>query len=308
MSDIKTLLKKASRKFQNELEQICSTTKPTFSASLDLFSQLVAGKNYSEMIHKVQNSELNFLPIPSLFFVVNELKRKGEDVTTQQVSFALINAIGRSSIEVFFPVLSSTVAKVKDSDTETLAVNFRNIGLVASYTPGYLPIVDHSFQNEESSDAETFIKAMLGQSDNTFHRIFTENQKCTKAYSDKRVLGIIYRDSFVEKAVNVLLGVGKDEFGCDATIHDIAEKFGEREEIEGLISYAFSYISSNDNLVSWDEGVGSLFSMLVAQSIDDELKLVKFEDESFNWDANSLKPVVSYTRQRLKDILTNINS
>ncbi|AWG77745.1 hypothetical protein [Vibrio parahaemolyticus] len=304
MNDITTLLQVSAKHFQTELNRICSTITPKLTYSLNLFSQLVCGKNYSEMVHYVKKDEYKLLVIPALRYVVNELNKKGEKVTTDEVSHALINAIGRNHVEMVFPFLCSVVTSVKDPKSETLNVNFRNIGLIATDEPGYYPITSHNFRDDEYSDAETFMKVILNQSTDDCYEIITKNHRLTATYTNKRTLYKINHPSFAERAANALLSAVTSEFGNHFVLDEVVEKLQERHKLEELISDTLSHTYRHDTFVCWEEEVGGLFVMLLAQSIDNDIKYFEYDNECcFDWKFNYLESVITNTKQVLVNTL-----
>ena len=300
MNDIKELSKTSAKSFRDELQKVTSIKRLLFSDSLNLFSQLVSAKNYSEMMHSVGRGQCPFLQTPSLTEIVKKLNQRGAKTSNLLVSQALINAVGKENIHVFFPFLFRAVANVHDANTQTIIVNFRNVGLVNSELYGYISIGKHTLKGNETSDAQIFITALLGQTEEESQKIIYSNEETTSRLESKVTLEIIYSNGFSTDLANQLVLSIQSYLGEDFPEIRFLDKLNDRKEIEFLLTDTLHRRYINKTFSSWENNIGRLFVNSLAESIDNEIRCF---DTKFNWNISNLEPIIRYTKYHLLETL-----
>ncbi|AMF98742.1 hypothetical protein AL538_13985 [Vibrio harveyi] len=292
MRDMTALSQISARKFHAELSNVVEI-KPSFSDCLNIFSQLVSARNYSDMIFNLGREKLTFLEVPVLTEVVDALNRKGAQTTQYRLAQALVESVGKTGASVFFPFIASATKHVENCDKQTLLTNFNDIGLFSTFKHGYKPIARHSFRDVQLEDANFFIHAFLSQDAEKVQGILDENSRVTTRFQNRITLDQIRLLHFSEFLAELLVLNAMSDLGDQFSINDVIHQFDERVEVEGFVTGALELGFRHQRHVSWDEGAGRMFVIALSESIHSELI---YHLSEFRWDRENLETIIEYTK------------
>ncbi|MFZ3445644.1 hypothetical protein [Vibrio harveyi] len=299
MKDIKAFLLYCAKAFRDELNEAFPEKDVPFSDSLDLFARLVSNKSYSEMLFTHAQGSYQSLEVPDIKSVVAILNQKGFNVSADNVAKILIQAIGRENIYIYFPFLSRIAANVFDAKTQTIIVNFKDIGLVTSDRIGYYPLGKHNYDGDQIFDAQAFLIALINQDDDLVCKIVKKSDEITSKFHGFNTLEIIEMNYFDNKLAESLVKA----IGRETTPKILIEKLNDRRSIEGIIIDALVKDYIHARHTSWECGIGRLFVTSLAEAIDSEI--IYFQDE-FLWELDNLESIVSCTKCQFLEALGSI--